>query len=172
MNDVASLELVNEVQQFLYMEMRLLDEERYEDWLGLFTEDARYWMPGVQARYRADRAPRYDPRRMALFDDDLAQLRQRVARYLQRTAWAEDPPTRHCHLVSNIEVERTEQPDALLVHSVFLNVRSRNEVDEDRLAGRRRDTLRRLADGTLRIARREVYITQSVLLSKNINTFL
>lgn len=171
-NQTVSPDLVHEVEQFLYREMRLLDEERYEEWLALFEEDARYWMPGVQARFRADKAPRYAPDRMALFDDNVQQLRQRVARYLQRTAWAEDPPTRHCHLVANIEVEPTESPRELLVHSVFLNVRGRNESNEDRLSGRRRDVLRRRADGLLGIVRREIYLTQSVLLSKNLNTFL
>ena len=168
----ASLELTHEVTQFLYREMRLLDDERYEDWLALLTDDVHYWMPGVQSRYRADRAPRYDPNRMAHFDDNFAQMKQRVARYLQRTAWAEDPPTRHCHGISNVEVEHTDRADQYLVRSVFSNVRSRNEADEDRLAGRRCDWIRRVADGSLRIARREIYLVQTVLLTKNINTFL
>ena len=44
----ASPEVVHEVQQFLFFEARLLDEERYEEWLGLMTPDIRYWMPGIQ----------------------------------------------------------------------------------------------------------------------------
>jgi len=47
-------DLVFEVEQFLYREARLLDQERYEEWLGLMTEDIHYWMPGVQARFRND----------------------------------------------------------------------------------------------------------------------
>ena len=33
------------VEQFLYHEARLLDEQRLEEWLELFTDDATYWVP-------------------------------------------------------------------------------------------------------------------------------
>lgn len=169
---MAPRELVFEVERFLFREARLLDAERYEEWLGLLTPDIHYWMPGVQARFRKDKKPRLDLQRMAHFDDDLLGLRRRVTRFLQETAWAEDPPTRHCHVVSGIEVELTEREDELLAHSVFVNCRGRNETEEDLLHGRRRDILRRTEDGTLRLAKREIVITQSVLLAKNLNVFL
>jgi ethylbenzene dioxygenase beta subunit len=167
----ASRELVFEIEQFLYRESRLLSEERYEEWLGLMTEDIRYWMPGVQARFRKDKRPRYAEDRMAHFDDDMLNMRRRVTRYKQPTAWAEDPPTRVCHAISNVEVALTERDDEYIVHSVFINCRGRNETDEDWLAGRRKDLLRRV-DGLLRLAVREIYVTQAVLLAKNLNVFL
>lgn len=168
----APAEIVFAVQQFLYRESRLLAEERYEEWLGLMTPDIRYWMPGVQARYRKDRRPRYAEDRMAHFDDDLLNLRRRVTRFKQETAWGEDPPTRVCHVISNVEAELTDKPDEYDAYSNFINVRGRNEDEENWLAGRRKDRLRRDADGTLRLAAREVYITQTVLLAKNLNVFL
>ncbi len=30
---------------FVIHEARLLDELRFDEWLDLFTEDGRYWMP-------------------------------------------------------------------------------------------------------------------------------
>ena len=39
-------------EQFLYREARLLDERRFHEWLGLFTDDTRYWMGGRSIRYR------------------------------------------------------------------------------------------------------------------------
>lgn len=166
------MELVCEISQFLYREARLLDEERYAEWLGLMTEDVHYWMPGIQARHRKDRTPALDPMRMALFDDDLLGLRRRVTRFLHPTAWAEDPPTRSVHLIGNIEVEPTGQPDAWRVYSTFVNTRGRGDAEEYQLCGRRTDTLRRDADGRLRIAARCIVMTQSVLLCKNLNVFL
>lgn len=165
-------ELVYEIEQFLYREVRLLEEERYEEWLGTMTEDILYWMPGVQARYRKDKSPRYSHTRMAHFDDDLLNLRRRVTRSMHETAWAEDPPTRSCYMVSNIEVEPVENTDEYVVHSVILNVRGRNETEEDWLMARRKDRLRRLGDGSFRLSHREIYITQAVLLAKNLNIFL
>ena len=34
-----------EIEQFLYREARLLDTQRFEEWLDLFAEDACYWVP-------------------------------------------------------------------------------------------------------------------------------
>lgn len=165
-------ELAFEIEQFLYREARLLDEERYEEWLALMAEDVHYWMPGVQARYRADKAPKISLTRMAYFDDDLDYLAKRVARARQDTAWGEDPPTRHFHMVSNIEVEPTDETNEWVVHSLIFNVRHRNEVEQLELTARRRDLIRRSADGNLRIVRRLIQLQQTVLQAKNINTFL
>lgn len=160
------------VEKFLLREARLLDAERYEEWLGMLAPDIHYWMPGVQSVYRKGTTPAYDPDRMAYFDDDLLLLRRRVTRFLHNTAWAEDPPTRHCHIISGIETLLTGNPDEYLVHSVFVNCRGRNETEQDVLHGRRRDILRRYPENTFRLARREIYIPQAVLLAKNLNTFL
>src|SRR5258708_13006502 len=37
-------------EQFLFHEARLLDTQRYEEWLQLFTEDATYWVPPEQGQ--------------------------------------------------------------------------------------------------------------------------
>jgi 3-phenylpropionate/cinnamic acid dioxygenase small subunit len=41
--DVARLFVRREIEEFPYREAELLDERRYEEWLDLFTEDARYF---------------------------------------------------------------------------------------------------------------------------------
>jgi 3-phenylpropionate/cinnamic acid dioxygenase small subunit len=33
------------VERFLYREARLMDENRYTEWLGLWADDAHYWVP-------------------------------------------------------------------------------------------------------------------------------
>lgn len=165
-------ELVFEVEQFLYREARLLDEERYEEWLGLMTEDIHYWMPGIQARYRKDASAGPLSEYMAFYDDDLLNLRRRVTRFLHDTAWAEDPPTRSCHVISNVEVELTSAAHEYRAYSTFVNCRGRNDADEYWLAGRRSDLLRRDEAGALRLARRDIRITQAVLMAKNLNVFL
>ena len=37
------------VQQFLILENRLVDSDRFEEWIDLFTEDCLYWVPTVAA---------------------------------------------------------------------------------------------------------------------------
>lgn len=167
----ASLELVHAVQQLLYKDARLLDEQRYDEWFELMTDDFTYWVPVAQSRYRRDRKPIYAPGRMAHFDDSLAELKLRASRWKQKTAWSEDPPTRHVHYVTNIEVEAAEAPDEWLVRSVAISLRNRNEDEESWLGGRREDLVRETPAG-LKLARRHVFLTQSVLMSKNFNTFI
>ena len=167
----VSVELISEIQQFLYREARLLDGEHLHEWLELLTEDIHYWVPGVQARYRNDDA-RFSAKRMAFFDDDLEYLKIRVARAKQPSAWAEDPPTRHFHMVSNIEVETTDNPREWTVHSLILSNRHRTEDDEMEMKARRVDLIRRDENGALKLARRKVTLLQTVLQAKNINTFL
>ena len=38
-------EIIREVEQFLYREARMLDNRQFHEWLELFTDDVRYWMP-------------------------------------------------------------------------------------------------------------------------------
>lgn len=168
----ATRDLVFECEQFLFREVRLFEEERYEEWLSTITDDIHYWMPVVQARYRRDKGERFSPKRVAHYDEDMLSLRRRITRALHPTAWAEDPPMRSANMVSNIEVELTETANEFRVYSVIINCRGRSETDEDWLMARRTDILRRGEDGELRLARREIRTTQTVLLSKNLNMLL
>lgn len=164
-------ETVHRIEQFLFREARLLDHERWDEWLALMTEDIHYWMPAIENRRRADKIGAYMPGRGAYFDDNHFDLSRRVARFKQPSAWAEDPPTRHVHVISNVEVQTAPDAGEFIVHSVFVNYRSRGEADNDLLLGRREDLLRVHGDD-FRIARRKIVITQSLLMSKNLNTFL
>ena len=47
-------ETISEVEQFLYREARLLDNRQFREWLELFTDDLRYWMPMRSNRYPAN----------------------------------------------------------------------------------------------------------------------
>ena len=161
----------HEIARFLYREARLLDTERWDDWLALLADDIHYWMPLPENRRRADRLGTYGPGRAALYDDSLADLTRRVTRFKQPSAWAEDPPTRHIHVVSAVEAYVTEMPGHYVVHSTFVNYRSRIERDNDTLVGRREDLIRRHDEG-FKIVRRKIITTQAVFLSKNLNTFL
>lgn len=160
-----------EIEQFLYREARLLDEGDYDAWLRMLAPDIHYWMPVIENRTREDPNGCYGPDRLAYYDDSLEDLRRRVLRYQARTAWAENPATRHVHIISNIEIEAGDSPCEVVAHSAFVHYRNRGERDEGVLFGRRRDVLRN-QNGTWLLARRRILIAQSVLLAKNLNAFL
>lgn len=163
-------DLLREVEQFLYHEARLLDERRFHAWIELFTEDVHYWMPTRSNRYLNDLENELSkPGELAFFDDDLTMLRGRVARLDTGMAWAEDPPSRTIHNVSNVQIDGVEG-DELRVHCTFFVYRGRNESEQDLFVGYRDDVLRRV-DGAFKIARRTIVLGQSVLSAKNLSIF-
>ena len=176
-------EVLREVEQFLYREARLLDTRRFAEWLELLTGDIRYWMPTRSNRYPVNSkaisildASRYEEEEisgedeLAFMEETKKTLQMRVARLDTGMAWAEDPPSRTRHIITNIEVEQTDVPDQLQVYSNFLMYRNRGERDEDFYVGSREDVLRREA-GELRICYRKIVLDQNVLLAKNISNF-
>jgi 3-phenylpropionate/cinnamic acid dioxygenase small subunit len=174
--DLARLLLKEEIEAFLYREAELLDERRYEAWLDLFTDDAHYFMP-MRRNVPHDEPEREFTRAGAdvnWFDEGKDTLTRRVKQILTGLHWAEEPPSRICHLVSNIQVLATAPagpaPAEVTVKSRFLVYRNRVETETDVLVGKREDVLRR-ANGGWKIARRKIVLDQSVLLAKNLTVF-
>jgi len=175
--DVARLLLKEEIQDFLYREAELLDERRYEEWLDLFTEDVHYWVPMRRNVPSQDTALEFTRAGLDVnwFDEGKDTLTRRVMQIRTGVHWAEEPPSRICHMVSNVRIEGAvggdPPPAEVAVRSRFLIYRNRVETETDLLVGRREDLLRRV-DGGWRIARRKVILDQSVLLAKNLTFFL
>jgi 3-phenylpropionate/cinnamic acid dioxygenase small subunit len=174
---------IREVEQFLYREARLIDERRFDEWLELFADDLRYTMTLRSNRYpRESKAiAMRDPARwaarnspdedeLAILDETKETLRARIARLRTGMAWAEDPPSRSRHLLTNIEVEPADKAAELTVYANFIVYRSRGESEQDFYVGARRDLLRRVG-GNLRIARRHLVLDQNVLAAKNVSIF-
>src|SRR5215213_3543463 len=89
------------VEDFLYYEAALLDDWRLDEWLALFTDDARYVVPTTDL-------PEGDPQRdLVLIDDNLTRLQGRVERLKSRHAHREYPWSRTRRMVSNVRVTST-----------------------------------------------------------------
>lgn len=160
-----------EIEDFLYREADLLDDRKYDDWLELFTEDARYWMPmrrNVTSEEIAteNTTERHD---MSWFDEGKATLIQRVQQIKTGVHWAEEPYSRISHLVSNVRLLEVG-PTEVRVRCRFIVYRNRMVDEESLFVGKRIDTLRRVGR-SWKIARREIILDQSVMLSKNFTNF-
>ena len=157
-----------EVEQFLYAEAALLDERKFDQWLELLTEDIHYWMPIRRTTTVKEATFEFTrPGDMSFFDDDLDMLRKRVQKMAAGNAWSEDPPSRTRHFVSNVRVVESSS-DEITVAVNFHLYRTRLDSEEDSWIGRREDLLRRI-DGALRLARRHVFLEQTVILSQNMS---
>jgi len=175
-NRAASLQagpqLQWEVEQFLYREAWLLDEKRYEDWLGLLAEDLVYQMPMQVDRLRRDERRYKVPDDVMIYNDNVALLTVRVRRLQSGTAWSEDPPSRVRRLVCNVQIANGDQPDTLTVTSAFAVYVSRLNEGSTLFSGQRQDVLRRQAGGDWRIAKRVIITDQSVNPGNNLTLFL
>jgi 3-phenylpropionate/cinnamic acid dioxygenase small subunit len=172
-SDLDRLLLKEDIETFLYHEAELLDERRYEAWLELFTEDAHYFMP-MRRNVPHDEPDREFTRAGAdvnWFDEGKDTLTRRVKQILTGIHWAEEPPSRICHMISNVQVAATDSAAGeVVVKSRFLVYRNRVETETDFLVGKREDVLRRV-DGGWKIARRKIVLDQNVLLAKNLTVF-
>jgi p-cumate 2,3-dioxygenase beta subunit len=91
-----------EVEDFLYAEAELLDAWELDDWLALYTADARYVIPCTGD-------PAGDPSRdLVLIDDDRLRMQARVERLNSRKAHREYPHSNTRHLVTNVRLGAAE----------------------------------------------------------------
>jgi len=143
--------VLGEIEQFLYREARLLDTQRYEEWLDLWTEDATYWVPLEQGQG--------DPfETSSIIHDDRTLLELRVKQARHPRAHARLPLARTVHQVGNIMV-LSEENSEIKVASTLQLVEFRSE--RQRVWGALVEhRLRRAADG-LRIARKRVDLVNS-----------
>jgi p-cumate 2,3-dioxygenase beta subunit len=135
------------IERFLYREARLMDEHRYEEWLGLWAEDGRYWVPCNDDDI--------DPaRQVSIIYDDRERLQQRIERLLSGSVLAQDPKPRMRRLISNIEVE--SKGGDVVVQSNFILALARGEAQQI-WAGRSIHRLARAGDG-FRIREKKVLL--------------
>ena len=158
-----------EVEQFLYAEAALLDARKYREWLGLLADDIHYWMPIRRTVMQNDLDREFTkPGEMAYFDDNREVLEMRVRKLEAGSAWSEDPPSRSRHFVSNVRVLDVAG-DEVTLEACFHLYRSRLNSEETGWFGRRTDVLRRRGDGFL-LARRHIFLDQTVILATNMST--
>ena len=93
-----SLLLQHEVEQLLYLEARLLDDWNLDEWLTLYTDDARYVVPTTDL-------PEGNPESDLVFiDDDYNRMAARVVRLKSRHAHREYPWSRTRRFIGNVMV--------------------------------------------------------------------
>jgi 3-phenylpropionate/cinnamic acid dioxygenase small subunit len=168
---LEQLLLIRDVEEFLYAEAELLDERRFKEWLDLLTDDVRYWMP-MRRNVKFGEQERENTREqqdMNWFDEGKATLTQRVQQILTGVHWAEEPLSRVCHMISNVQLVHVT-PTEVTVKSRFLVYRNRLQDETDFFVGKREDVLRRI-EGGWKIARRKIILDQNVLLAKNLTVF-
>lgn len=153
-----------ELCDFVYAETRLLDDQRFDEWLELFTEDGYYWMPLTHDQP--------DPRlHTSLLYEDKLLLKVRIERLHGKRTFSQQPQSRCHHLIQQPTVESADdEKGEYVVRSAFHYVETR--IDEQALyAGWAHHHLVR-QDGALRIRLKKVQLVNCDAAFGNIQLFM
>lgn len=143
--------MLREVEQFLFLEARLLDQHRLDEWLGLFTEDATYWVP-------LERGQKDPWNTSSIIFDDRTLLEIRVRQYGNPRAHARLPAARTCHQVGNVAILESNGTE-FKVDSTLVLVEYRKE--RQRVFGAAVEHRLRRTPAGLRIAVKRVDLVNS-----------
>jgi benzoate/toluate 1,2-dioxygenase beta subunit len=101
------------LRRLIEREARLLDQLRYDDWLGMYAAECVYWVPSTPQAG--------DPRReISVMFDDRRRLEDRVYRLRTGFAWSQAPASRTVRLISNVEVFATAREGVRMLRSNFM----------------------------------------------------
>jgi len=138
-------------EQFLFHEARLLDTQRYEEWLELFAEDATYWVP-------LERGQQDPHETSSIIHDDRTLLELRVKQIRHPRAHARQPLARTVHQVGNVTV-LSDNAQEVRVASTLTLVEFRNE--KQRVYGALVEHRLRKSGDTFRIVHKRVDLVNS-----------
>ncbi len=106
--------------EFIANEARLIDEQRFDEWLALFTDDGRYWVPlggAAQAEGEVHNA---------LADEDRLLLSLRIERLKNPKAHSQHPRSR-CQHVLQASTQVAGNAQACELRTPFFYIESRGE---------------------------------------------
>jgi 3-phenylpropionate/cinnamic acid dioxygenase small subunit len=114
----------------LFREALALDEQRFDDWLALYHDDAEFWVPA----WKSASEPTDDPETEVslIYSARRADLEERVWRARSGRSVASIPLPRTAHIVSNILLAPSPDPGVLEIRSLatthVFNVKRREQT--------------------------------------------
>jgi 3-phenylpropionate/cinnamic acid dioxygenase small subunit len=148
------------VSALLFEEAAALDEQRWDDWLALFTPDVEYWMPAWDSEHEMTQDPTSEISLM--YYSDRSGLEDRIWRIKSGMSSASTPLPRTCHLVTNIRVGAVT--DGLLQVKANWQGNAYRHETTDSFYGRYEYGLRE-DQGKLLIARKKIVLMNDVIPS-------
>jgi len=149
---------------FVLHEARLLDDLRFDDWLALFADDGRYWMP--LARGQTERRLH-----CSLMDEDTLLLKVRIERLHGQRTFSQQPASRCHHLLQQPTVESRDDAGGIYVTRTAFHYVETRQDEQQLYAGWATHTLRMTDDG-LRIALKRVDLVNCDAAFGNIQLFM
>ena len=128
------------VEQFLYSQAEILDERRWADWLGLFTDDGKYWMPADPEQTTGERLPN-------IFYEDVYLMDMRIRRVKHPYAHSQMAGHRPSHTVSNVIIQSEDEASGGVVCTSRFHMVEYRLDDQRYFGGKYTHTLKKNEDG-------------------------
>jgi benzoate/toluate 1,2-dioxygenase beta subunit len=121
---VAAQPTLARLEQFLYLEARLIDEKRWDEWGALFAEDGEYWVPATRGQP--------DPKNFVSLIYETKLLRDvRLKRYRHPNAMSLQPEPYSVHLISNVMLDSFDEASGVsVVNSRFIMLEYRRNEQQ------------------------------------------
>ena len=146
----------DEVAQFLFREARLADENQYDAWEELWTDDALYWVPAGGADIDPDT-------HVSVIYDNRNRISTRMKQVKTGKRYAQAPPSSLRRILGNIELLGGRGNAAggidLEVGANFIACESRSRGNE--LWGGRTTYRLRKENGRIRLAYKKVVLVDN-----------
>lgn len=106
----------------IYLDARLLDDGRYDEWLDLFSEDGRYWVP-LQGKAQSEAA-----KSNALADEDRMLLALRIERLKAGKSHSQQPQSSMQHILqAPLLLQADTEAGSYSFHTPFTYAESRGD---------------------------------------------
>jgi len=153
-----------ELIDFVVAEARLIDQQRFDEWLDLFADDGRYWMPLEWGQTDALLTG-------SLMYEDKLLLRIRVERLKGNRTFSQKPKSRCHHVLQTPQVDsRDEAGNRYMTWTPMHYVETRQ--DEQTLFAAWATHTLAMIDGRLRIKLKRVDIVNCDAALGNIQLFM
>ena len=93
--------------QFLYAQSELLDQQQWQAYIDLFTDDGVYWMPVLPEQTEWQGSP-------SIFAEDKLMMQVRMGRITHPNAWSQSPMWATNHVIGNIVIESETAKEVVL----------------------------------------------------------
>lgn len=153
-----------ELIDFVVREARMLDQQRFEEWTELFTDDGFYWMPLEWGQT--------DPRlTCSLMYEDKLLLKVRVERLKGNRTFSQKPKSRSHHVLQVPHVDtRDEASNSYVTWTPMHYVETR--FDDQRLYAAWATHHLTVVDGAIRIKLKRVDLVNCDAAFGNIQLFM
>ena len=133
-DDLEAIELL------LYRETEFLDQARYEDWLALFSDDCRYWVPAKKDQTDAVND-------ISLFYEDRDLMEMRIARIQHPRAHSLVHPITTSHITGDKVIEGISADTSEIIITTRFQMVEHQRGEQRLFAGAYRYHLRRESEG-------------------------